>query len=322
MSPSLSQAPGYDIIGDIHGHLELLTELLPKLGYRHNGHSWRHPEGRQAVFVGDLIDRGPCQVETVRCVQAMVEAGDALCCLGNHEFNAICHALGLRTLSATDPHHTFLKEAPRGSADYHDCLHWFLTLPVWLDLPGATVVHACYDTDSMQQLTGAGVNQDHTLDKDFYSFAIQGKNAPQGSPENKAYHALDTLLKGRELQLPQPYTFTDNDGRKRSRIRIRWWDTQAQTYATIALQPGVRDLPNLPLATQVSTCLPRHPVLVGHYWLPKDALPAPLAPTVACVDYSAGHGGPLACYRYCPQAPMPMLAEHFITTQTTQHWCL
>ncbi|MCR5815086.1 MAG: metallophosphoesterase [Desulfovibrio sp.] len=310
------QAPGFDIIGDIHGHLELLIQLLAKLGYQPSAGSWRHPEGRIAVFVGDLIDRGPSQVETVRTVRRMVEAGHALCCLGNHEFNAICCALGLRTLSDSDPHHTFLKEAPKGSASYHDCLYWFLTLPVWLDLPGATVVHACYDQASMQQLTGAGVTQSHTLDKDFYAFAIHGKNAPPDTPENLAYHALDTLLKGREVQLPPPNTFTDNDGRKRTRIRIRWWDNRAKTYASLALQPGVRDLPNVPLTCPVETCRPKQPVIVGHYWLPPKSKPKPLASTVVCVDYSAGHGGPLACYRYNPENPKPLLAKNFVTTQS------
>ncbi|MBO4335645.1 MAG: metallophosphoesterase [Desulfovibrio sp.] len=315
MSSSLPQATGFDIIGDIHGHLELLLRLLAKLGYRRLGDCWRHPEGRMAVFVGDLIDRGPQQVETVVTVRRMVEQGHALCCLGNHEFNAICHALGLRTLAADDPHHSFLQEAPKGSACYHDCLSWFLTLPVWLDLPGATVVHACYDQSSMQQLTGAGVTESHTLDKAFYHFAIQGKNAPKGTPEHKAYHALDTLLKGREIPLPPPHTFIDNDGRQRTRIRIRWWDNQAKTYASLALQPGVK-LPDLPLDCTVETCQPLRPVIIGHYWLPPDALPKPLTPMVACVDYSAGHGGPLACYRYQPAEPKPLLAKNFVTTQS------
>ena len=79
---------GYDIIGDIHGHADALVTLLRKLGYREQQRAWKHP-GRTAIFVGDFIDRGPGQLETVNLVRSMVEAGAALAVMGNHEFNAI-----------------------------------------------------------------------------------------------------------------------------------------------------------------------------------------------------------------------------------------
>ncbi len=305
---------GYDIIGDIHGHLALLIRLLKKLGYVQKRGVWRHPPERMAVFVGDIIDRGPQQVETVRTVQRMVEEGSALCCLGNHEFNALCHALGLRCLSPTDPHHTFLAEAPKGSAAYSACLHWFLTLPVWLELDGCTVVHACWDPPSMCRLTKAGVTGEHVLDRAFYHFAARGKNAPEGTPESHAYHALDTLLKGREIPLPSPYSFTDNDGRKRTRMRIRFWDSAADTYARLALQPGVHDIPDLPLQERVATHMPEQPLFIGHYWLSPQQPPEPLAPLIACVDYSAGHGGPLVAYRWNCGDAGPLQARNFVTT--------
>ena len=78
----------YDIIGDIHGNSEKLTHLLHKLGYRHHLSAWRHPD-RSAIFVGDFIDRGPGQLETIRIVRAMLDAGTASAVMGNHEFNAI-----------------------------------------------------------------------------------------------------------------------------------------------------------------------------------------------------------------------------------------
>jgi len=68
----------FDIIGDVHGQFDKLIALLTHLGYRDNGGIWRHPF-RSAVFVGDLIDRGPRQLATVELVRRMVQAGSAHC---------------------------------------------------------------------------------------------------------------------------------------------------------------------------------------------------------------------------------------------------
>ncbi|MFF7788200.1 polynucleotide kinase-phosphatase [Streptomyces sp. NPDC007991] len=71
----------FDIIGDIHGCSAELDSLLGKLGYTDGV----HPEGRTAVFVGDLVDRGPDSPGVLRRVMAMVKSGNALCVPGNHE---------------------------------------------------------------------------------------------------------------------------------------------------------------------------------------------------------------------------------------------
>ncbi|MYR92508.1 MULTISPECIES: polynucleotide kinase-phosphatase [unclassified Streptomyces] len=71
----------FDIIGDIHGCRSELDTLLGKLGYMDGA----HPEGRTAVFVGDLVDRGPDSPGVLRRVMSMVASGNALCVPGNHE---------------------------------------------------------------------------------------------------------------------------------------------------------------------------------------------------------------------------------------------
>ncbi|MGW5969444.1 polynucleotide kinase-phosphatase [Streptomyces sp. NPDC055186] len=71
----------FDIIGDVHGCAAELDSLLGALGYVDGA----HPEGRTAVFVGDLVDRGPDSPGVLRRVMAMVKSGDALCVPGNHE---------------------------------------------------------------------------------------------------------------------------------------------------------------------------------------------------------------------------------------------
>ncbi|MGH9127952.1 MAG: polynucleotide kinase-phosphatase [Acidimicrobiales bacterium] len=77
----------FDIIGDVHGCHTELVELLVALGYQvgPDGLSARHPGGRRAFFVGDLIDRGPATPAVLRLAMAMVASGDALCVPGNHE---------------------------------------------------------------------------------------------------------------------------------------------------------------------------------------------------------------------------------------------
>ncbi|MGW6939474.1 polynucleotide kinase-phosphatase [Streptomyces xanthophaeus] len=71
----------FDIVGDIHGCSSELETLLGKLGYEDGV----HPQGRTAVFVGDLVDRGPDSPGVLRRVMGMVKSGNALCVPGNHE---------------------------------------------------------------------------------------------------------------------------------------------------------------------------------------------------------------------------------------------
>ncbi len=81
-----TEKPPFDIIGDIHGCYDELVDLLTLLGYAPNDVGvWSHAEGRRAVFLGDLVDRGEKTVEVVRLVMAMTKAGNALCVPGNHD---------------------------------------------------------------------------------------------------------------------------------------------------------------------------------------------------------------------------------------------
>jgi len=73
----------FDIIGDIHGCRAELEVLLTRLGY--DLQNLRHPEGRRAVFLGDLVDRGPDTPGVLRIVTSMVASGAALCVPGNHD---------------------------------------------------------------------------------------------------------------------------------------------------------------------------------------------------------------------------------------------
>ncbi|MGA2500875.1 MAG: polynucleotide kinase-phosphatase, partial [Tepidisphaeraceae bacterium] len=80
----------FDIIGDVHGCFDELKELLEKLGYAvGDDYSVTPPAGRKAIFVGDLVDRGPGVVKVLRLVMSMVKAGVALCVPGNHDVKLV-----------------------------------------------------------------------------------------------------------------------------------------------------------------------------------------------------------------------------------------
>ncbi len=83
----------FDIIGDVHGCFDELSELLTHLGYqlREDSDNYRvtPPNGRKVVFVGDLVDRGPKIPAVLRLAMSMVEAGQALCVPGNHDMKLL-----------------------------------------------------------------------------------------------------------------------------------------------------------------------------------------------------------------------------------------
>ena len=88
----------FDIIGDVHGCFDELQSLLGQLGYEVSseagslngyGYAVRPPEGRKAVFLGDLVDRGPKIPAVLRLVMSMVKSGSALCVPGNHDMKLV-----------------------------------------------------------------------------------------------------------------------------------------------------------------------------------------------------------------------------------------
>ncbi len=299
------EGDGYDVIGDVHGCAAELVELLVLMGYSERGGAWRHP-ARQAVFVGDLIDRGPGQVEVLRIVRAMHELGSAQVVMGNHEFNAVAYATPdpdapgefLRRHNAKNDaqHAEFLDQIGYGSADHREAIAWFATLPLWLDLGDLRVVHACWDAAAM-----AGLG-DRCLDPDGFVAASR--------PGAEQFGWVEHLCKGPEVELPGDLSFVDKDGHVRRHARHRWWDPQATSYATGCEVPSSAAglLPDTPIESPpVAPYGDSVPVLFGHYWRTWNA--RALAPTAACIDYSCVKGGPLVAYRWSGE---PELQEHHL----------
>jgi diadenosine tetraphosphatase ApaH/serine/threonine PP2A family protein phosphatase len=315
---------GIDIIGDIHGQCDKLEALLRALGYRRRAGAWRHAE-RRAVFVGDFIDRGPAQRRSVDTARRMVDAGSALAVLGNHEFNAIAwhtpdearpgeylrpHFSSKWGERNRRQHAAFLAEVEHEPALHTEIIDWFLTLPLWLELPGVRVVHACWHPFYIEWLTPL-LHQGRYLTRDLMVPATaepDEKEKDDGTPS--IFKAVECLTKGIEIPLPAGHSFLDKDGIERTRVRVRWWDEAAATYRSAAMWPDAdRDvLPELPIPVHARVVNEDEPILFGHYWL--RGTPALLSTQRTCVDYSAGAGGPLVAYRF--DGEPSLVPEHLV----------
>ncbi|MCE9618679.1 MAG: aminotransferase class III-fold pyridoxal phosphate-dependent enzyme [Planctomycetes bacterium] len=309
----------YDVIGDVHGHAEELEALLDHLGYERKSGVYRHSD-RVAVFLGDWIDRGPGIRRTLEIVRSMVEAGTAKAVIGNHELNALAWATPRTPQQTQDDsqnwcrahteknrriHSQTLAQIP--PAEFVEWLNWFRTLPWWLDLGELRCVHACWDARGMRVLREAFGNDWTTTDE-----VIRAVHA-RGSPQETA---MECILKGPEVDLPAGVTLADPEGFARKVMRTRWFgEGGARTYADLAfpLRSGVPvdPLPQEIIRDAFHYGAKEPPVIVGHYWIPGTAPAQPLAPNVACVDYSVARGGRLMAYRWKGE---PILkAEHFVS---------
>jgi hypothetical protein len=300
---------GYDIIGDIHGHADELVKLLHHLGYRESERGFHHAS-RKVVFLGDFIDRGEHlqqHKKLLSIVMTMVKNGHAHAVMGNHEFNALAfHTehegdyLRPRTEKNINQHQAFLNEFESEPDLKREVLGFFYSLPLWLELDGIRVVHACWD-DEIIELMRERI-PDGCLNRDLLIEAsTKGKSA---------YYAVEPLLKGVECRLPDGITFLDKDGHERDAVRVEWWKQDVATLGEIAL-PASIDIGHA-ATLPVPDFIPKYaadqpPCFVGHYWL--DGEPAPLAPNIACLDYSVAKDGKLVAYRWSGERSL--LKENF-----------
>lgn len=280
-----------DFIGDIHGHSERLLALLELMGYEEVDGAYRHPT-RQAFFIGDLIDRGPTQVATLKIVKAMVDAGSAQAILGNHEYNACCwnmphpdqpgQYLRRHTEKNRHQHQAFLDQIGEGSALHHEMIDWLKTLPVYVETEGFRAIHACWHSQYIEAAKPF-LDANNALLPD--SWAIMSEK------DTEPYHIIETLLKGTEVDLPDGLTYRDTDGTERAQTRTRWWDEKATTYrqAGMVSRALAHQLPDTAIPEKNLLTYDRTRLLfIGHYWM--SGSPAPLSPHIACLDYSIGKG--------------------------------
>ncbi|WP_165698938.1 metallophosphoesterase [Bremerella volcania] len=289
----------FDIIGDIHGHADELIALLGELGYSQRDGIYGHSE-RKVIFLGDFVDRGPKIREALEIVRGMIETDAALTVMGNHELNAMAFHMPHpdRPGEYVRPH-TPKNEKQHGQtliqlsdSQLSDALTWFRTLPMWLELDGLRAVHACWDDAEIGQIANQLQKSGGLTDEVLAAACL---------PDGALFASIEVVLKGKEMQLPQGYSFQDKDGHERTKTRTRWFLAAAgHTFGSYAMTDELDC--DIPLSDDVRRASRPYgetekPVFLGHYWL-KQATPKRLARNVACVDYSVAKGGFLCAYRW------------------------
>jgi hypothetical protein len=242
-------------------------------------------------------------------------------------------------------------------AAYEAAVRWFTTLPVWLELPGLRVVHAAWIPRAVACLdrwvASRGLPSLGLRAPGFdEALALQRARAAS-APGEEAWHelldlrgvphahqvpadrtpavALERLLKGVEIRLPEGVSLPDADGHGRNEIRMRWFEAaRGRSFADVALmntgdvarlaevarghvidagRPGFDGVDALVCYSPADAYGPdERPVIFGHYGLRLGAAPGHArllgcaAANVACVDTAAtakaAEGGTLTAYRW------------------------
>jgi hypothetical protein len=290
----------YDVIGDIHGYASALEALLKKMGYVPRGRGYSAPVGHQAIFAGDLIDRGPEQKRVLEIVRSMVDEGSARAVMGNHEFNAIGFAQSLRprTEKNLGQHAAFLAQIGEGSNDHAEWIRWFRTLPLALDLNGIRVAHAWWDEESVRQVSADYWDSSGTQMSDSFLSATH----VVGSPMERARKILTC---GVEWNLPKGYLVYDKAGHPHGEARLAVWRHWAADLRELALVPaGSEDgVPDIPIPEEIDVVdVKGAPIFIGHHWFTGE--PRQETPKVACLDWSVAKGGCLTAYRWSGEAEL------------------
>lgn len=283
-----------DIVGDIHGEIDALEQLLGHLGYDPEGH---HPDGRRLVFVGDFCDRGPDSPAVLNLIVPMLASGKASAVLGNHEINLLREDakdgsgwfFDSRRESDKPKYGPFAR-LPR--ADAPAILAELGRLPIALEREDLRIVHAAWRPDQIamaRELPAGSARQAYDRYEDAaarqarasrVAERMQEENLrwphsledPKAPPPFLAAHSENELAKAMVNPLKVLTTGVEREcrtpfyagGKWRFVERVAWWDEYADDTA----------------------------VIVGHYW--RRLLPGDAAAHGAQAENLFGHTTPLS----------------------------
>ena len=248
------------------------------------------PPSNRLAFLGDLIDAGtavaaPADQQVLVQVRAMMNAGRAVSVMGNHELNAILfHRTGTsgeplrsRAPKNAKQHRSFCDAFGIATREALDWTEWFLEFPLWLDLGGLRLVHAYWSSTDIEAI--AARRPDGRLKhEDLEEVAAKKSDFAR---------AVNNLLTGPEVELPEGVSFHDKGGHRRHHARIAWWRSEHKTWRNAALSiPAPSELPDTEMCgLDGFEFYPNDapPVLVGHYKM--LGTPRIGSPNAACLDY-------------------------------------
>ncbi len=298
-----------DVVGDIHGEIDAITDLLGVLGYDSEG---RHPQNRTLVFVGDFCDRGPDSVAVIRLAQHLIDSGRAQAVLGNHEIN-------LLTNDAKDGSGWFFDSriesdrkyyAPFSRAEESDkpaIRDFFNRLPLLLEREDLRIVHAAWDPASVEAIRHRPVGRIPELHAQFIE---QLEAEAQRSGLLERYHEemqrWKVEIESEDKPPPFLHAVAAYDSLQQQHNPLKVLTSGVESKTATAFYSGNR--------WRFSDRLPwwntydgNKPVLIGHYWRLFRPRPEQVVPRysqlfsgvdslawhgrngkVFCVDYSAG----------------------------------
>ena len=205
-----SQTGPFDIIGDVHGCTDELLELLHRLGYdvTLSGRPGackvesRTPPGRRAIFVGDLVDRGPRTPDALRIVMHMVDAGQGFCVPGNHDDKFRRWLLG-RKVKLAHGLETSVAQMQEESDAFKAQVTEFLSrldTHLWLDDGALVVAHAGISQEHIGKPSGKErhfcLYGDTTGERDEHGLPIRYNWAAE-------YHGTAAIVYG-HTPIPEP----------------------------------------------------------------------------------------------------------------------
>ncbi|WP_347917472.1 metallophosphoesterase [Paracoccus marcusii] len=268
----------FTIIPDIHADWKRLEASLSVAA------------GSRPAFLGDFIDAGkdqdqPDDRRVLDRVRGLVDGGQAVAVMGNHELNAILYhrrgadGLPLRAHSKKNrtQHLSFLDSFGVETAEATAWTDWFLeALPLWHDKGGLRLIHACWSEPEIALI------RERRPDG-----RLRAEDLPEIAREDTEFgRAIKLVTSGREVPLPEGVSFIDKGGHRRHDIRLAWW-REDKTWRDAALSvPDRASLPDGALPEAVVTAAHpagEGPVFVGHYKM--DGAPCIENENVLCLDY-------------------------------------
>ena len=222
---------GIDVIGDIHGALPQLIELLESLGYRESA-DFQHPEGRAVLFLGDLVDRGVDHLGVLRLVKRMVEAGSAIALMGNHEYNLVMWHFGL--MGPKSSNGATIDEIESDPGRWEWAFEFMMGMPLAYEGPGFRAIHAVWHQRSIDDLKELGLTHGQTsfggpasgladhvvIGSPFIDDGLH-PDLPTWRLEVTNERAHEVVMKGYE-EPSEP--FLDSKQCLREAVRVTWWN--------------------------------------------------------------------------------------------------